>query len=146
MMWENLRLSSSPKRNMNILGYSEEFIENNLSYIKDRNWVNFELVKLFAKRHHEYTKWKDEYLVQQITDEHNRKLAYIVSRADNASSRERSDRKFEESFINREAQRFPLDSIFGEVSLQGKDFYDKDWFDYYESISPYRQKKPFLKG
>jgi CRISPR-associated protein Csm1 len=125
--------------------YSEEFIENNLSYIKDRNWVNFELVKLFAKRHHEYTKWKDEYLVQQITDEHNRKLAYIASRADNASSRERSDRRYDESFINREAQRFPLDAIFGEVSLQGKDFYDKDWFNYYKEISPLSPEKAFPK-
>lgn len=135
-----------PKKEHEHPWYSEEFIENNLSYIKDRNWVNFELVKLLAKRHHEYgNAWEDEYLVQKITDDQERKLAYIVSHADSASSRERSDRRFDEFFLRREAQRFPLDAIFGEVSLQGKDFYDKDWFDYYEKIFPISPEKAFPK-
>ncbi|GBE34642.1 hypothetical protein BMS3Bbin06_01171 [bacterium BMS3Bbin06] len=117
--------------------YSECFISEHIDgLLKDKGWVDLKKVKLFAKRHHEYkSAWEAEYLIQEISDDHNRMLAYIVGHADSASSRERSDRRFDELFLKREARRFPLDSIFAEISLREKDFYEKDCYYYHDNIS-----------
>ncbi|WP_347275368.1 type III-A CRISPR-associated protein Cas10/Csm1 [Candidatus Kuenenia sp.] len=56
-----------------------------------KDWVDLDLLKILVQRHHEYSKMPDELLVQKIDDPYIRALAYIVSRADSYSSKERID-------------------------------------------------------
>lgn len=57
--------------------------------IVKEEWLYSELLKLLVQRHHEYYKMPADLQVQTIPDQHQRALAYIVSRADSYSSRER---------------------------------------------------------
>jgi len=50
--------------------FSEEFIDKELSFLRDKDWVDFEMVKLFAKRHHELLLGgMKEYDVKEIEEE-----------------------------------------------------------------------------
>jgi len=57
--------------------------------IVKEKWLDSELLKTLVQRHHEYYKMPADLKVQTITNQHKRALAYIVSRADSYSSRER---------------------------------------------------------
>ena len=98
--------------------FSEDFFEENMAYLKDKDWIDFNLIKIVVKKHHTYEKFSDEYRADKIEDERLRKLALLVSVADNISSSERYDRRYDELLRLPEInQRNPLDSIFAEIRL-----------------------------
>ncbi len=121
--------------------FSEEFIDKELRYLEKKDWVDFELVKLLAKHHHEIPLGgKAEYDVKKIEDPNKRFLAFIVSRADSASSRERFNYNVaSEKGATRYSRQYPMDSIFSEVSLQEKSFLKEKLYCYnkIEPISPH---------
>lgn len=77
--------------------------------------IDIELLKTLVQRHHEHPKYfPKNQLVQELTDPHQRALAYIVSRADNFSSSERDDEE-ERAFIY--FKNYRIYSTFSLVNL-----------------------------
>jgi len=91
---------------------SAEYVDEIKGKIK-QEWVDLDLIRLLCQRHHEDTRLPEDILVQRINNNHNRALAYLVSRADNYSSEERSDEECSWTDF-REAR---LMSIFSKVDI-----------------------------
>lgn len=83
------------------------------SLLKD-DWVDIELVANLVRCHHEDPRIGSDFLVEAISDERTRALAYIVSRADNYSS---SERISQEKDIHQYYKTVPLDSIFPSIII-----------------------------
>ncbi|HHN64929.1 MAG TPA: HD domain-containing protein, partial [Nitrospirae bacterium] len=100
------------------------------SIVKDK-WVDIDLLKVLVQCHHEYPQLPDDLLVQKIKDDHTRKLAYIVSRADSYSSGERID----EEPAELDYKQVRLASIFSKVK---KNANNNPPFKYYrlQKMSP----------
>ena len=71
--------------------FSKKFVMQEEFIKKIKDWVNIEILITLCQRHHEYGELSDDLKVQKIGDNHLRALAYIVSRADNYSSKEREE-------------------------------------------------------
>lgn len=104
---------------------SEQFVSDDTEKFKklcNEEWVDYDLLKTFCKRHHENPQLGKDYLVQEISDEKTRALAYIVSRADNYSSAERERNESydgeDKNIANYKNNR--LASIFSEINISGK--------------------------
>lgn len=60
----------SSKHSGAIALFNKEFINDNLSFLKDNDWLDFDLLKLLTKRHHEYKKvWDDMKKVRDFLSE-----------------------------------------------------------------------------
>ena len=70
---------------------SAQFIEREeLKNIINPEWVDFDVLKTLCQYHHERGDYPEDLQVKNVPDTHKRALAYIVSRADTYSSKERS--------------------------------------------------------
>jgi CRISPR-associated protein Csm1 len=96
---------------------SEAFVEANRHAFSDPD-----LVKDLVGHHHEAYNMPSDAKPSALTDPRRRILAYLVSRADSLSSRERSEGERAEGFQS----RAPLDSVFAQVRLGRSDVSDYD--------------------
>jgi len=75
-----------------------------------------ELLKTVIQRHHEYYRMDEDLLVQNIKDVEIKKMALLMSRADNVSSKERDEKsKEQQNYKTRE-----LDNIFQSLDIKGE--------------------------
>ncbi|OON98956.1 MAG: type III-A CRISPR-associated protein Cas10/Csm1 [Epulopiscium sp. Nele67-Bin004] len=72
------------------------------------------ILEELVKRHHESKYIKKPYLVAHCEDDHTRKLAYIVSRADTYSSKDRREETSEEKH---DYKLRPLDSVLEHIKF-----------------------------
>jgi len=94
--------------------FSADFVNQDaFKKIVGPQYVDIDLVKILCQRHHEHPQMPEDLQVQAIGDDHTRALAYIVSRADNYSSKERLDE--ERSTDDFRSAR--LMSIFSRVDI-----------------------------
>lgn len=108
---------------------SVRFIEELLVKIiakKEEISINLNLLKTLVQCHHESDRYfpKDQ-LVQEIKDEHQKALAYMVSRADNFSSSERDDRDDERGDWYKKARLYSLFSLIDVKDVEERALKDR---------------------
>lgn len=92
---------------------SGDFVDNNLEK-EASNFLDLGILKILCEKHHEGHR-KKECSVESINDPNIRKLAFIISRADNYSSFEREEIEFGEATTDYRSTR--LLSIFSRVNI-----------------------------
>jgi CRISPR-associated protein Csm1 len=120
--------------------FSGDFVSSeDFKKIVSEDWVDIELVQTLVQRHHEYEPMGDDLLVQEIEHDRVRALAYIVSRADNYSSRERMD----EEPSGSDFRTTRLMSIFSEIDIGKKKQFRKEDYARYYDLKPLSPKGIF---
>ncbi|OON95299.1 MAG: type III-A CRISPR-associated protein Cas10/Csm1 [Epulopiscium sp. Nele67-Bin005] len=95
-------------------GQHSESSKQFIHWLAQNNIVEFdETLEQVVQRHHEYYKLPSAYKVQDCKNEETRKLAYIVSRADTFSSKDRREDVQSEYYATR-----PIDSILANLAIK----------------------------
>lgn len=102
--------------------FVDYLVENQI--IKKNNYL-----KEIVQKHHEGPYYSDEINYKTVLDTETKdlkKLALIVTRADNYSSSERGENESENTFGARNFRTVPLDSIFSRIKLVGEGIEKKE--------------------